>query len=544
MTHFLLRRWRPALAATMAAATMMPYVAYAASTWNPTLLVNTESFQTVDEGDGSTNIQIRFGQTLQETITYDRANARFLFSRGIRVNGNIIGTGSLTITRHMSGGSLHVNGSTTLGNNLSVTGSIKATTSITAKSFLSGATLRVSGPADVHGALAASGSVRTDGDLTINDDAGATDAVLTFGNATTNQTLKYLNTAQKFQFSKSISVIGTISGSSLNVDRNATIGGSLTATGMIRTMGTLSGNALTVNRNATIGGSLTATGMVRTLGTLSGNALTVNRNATIGGSLTATGMIRTMGTLSGNALTINRNATVGGTLTATGSIRTKGNLSGSTLTVDGAFNWHGQSYVGPTSQGANTFLKTDGAGNLTWSAAAVGNGSGNIISLHPQYANAVYFASGSTAVGQLTQSGGQAGLENIYRWTSSKTTKNDYWIAVRVRVPDNFSSWDAVKPIEFRYRTGSGQTFAQGQGAYLSVKMLDTSNTPVTLTGGANLANTAYTTANITGPQSAGTFTPKSYFTILIKMAASTTPNGNWFAEAGFLNLNYETTTP
>jgi cytoskeletal protein CcmA (bactofilin family) len=452
--------------------------AIAASSWSPTLLVNTESFQTIDDGDGTTNIELRFGDGQIEKIIYDVTNDRFSFTRGIRVGGNIVGTGSLTVNGNMSGGSLHVNGAATIGNNLSVTGSIRATTSITAKTVLSGNTLRVSnnaevhgtltasgnirtegrftgtslrvsGPAEVHGTLTASGNVLTDGDLTLNDDQTATDAVLTFGQPTTNQTLKYLNATGRFQFSRGLSVVGHMSGSSLNVDRNAT---------------------------------------------------------------------------------------VGGTLTATGSIRTKGNLSGATLNVDGAFNWRGISYNGPTSQSSNTFLKTDGAGNLSWASAAVGNGSGNIISLHPEYAGAIYFSSGSTYIGQMTLSGGTSALDNSYVWTSTNASTQDYWISVRVRLPDNFSTWDTVAPIQFRYKTGTS-TAADN---HLTVRMKDTAGADVALTGGGGLNNTAWTTGTITGPQAGGTWTPKGYFTIYVKLAAKANTN----AAAGFINLNFETTTP
>jgi hypothetical protein len=258
--------------------------------------------------------------------------------------------------------------------------------------------------------------------------------------------------------------------------------------------------------------------------------------------------ISVVGTISGSSLNIDRNATIGGTLTASGAIRTKSSISGSTLTVDGDVTIQGQTYHFPTSQTTNGYLKTDGAGNLAWSAtASIGNSSGFLISLHPEYPNAIYFSSGASFIGQLTASGGVAGInENYYHWTSSKAALNDYWISIRMRVPDNFSSWDPVKPIELRYRTGSGQSLAQGQGSYLTVRMRDTANAYVALTGGNNLANTSFTTANITGPQAGGgqTWTPKGYFTVYIRMAASTTPNGNWFAEAGYLNLNFESTMP
>ncbi|UPA22695.1 hypothetical protein K8942_00575 [Candidatus Peribacteria bacterium] len=438
MRSFVSLPWKRALAAASAVAVVASQTAMAASSWAPTLLVNTESFQTIDEGDGSTNIVIRFGQTLLETITYDRTLNRFQFSKGISVLGT------------MSGSALRVDRNADIWGNLSASGSVKAEGGFT------GTTLRLSGPADIqggtNGTLTASGAIRTGGDITINSKNTSNDAVLNFGNATQAQTLKFLNGAQKFEFSKGLNVKGTLSGA---------------------------------------------------------------------------------------ALTVNGNANIGGALTATGSIRTKGNLSGSTLTVDGNLTLHGVTYNAPSTQGgANTFLKNDGAGNLTWANAAVGNGSGNIMSLHPEYPNAVYFSSGSTYIGQLTASGGTSSLENAYVWTSSKVAANDYWISTRVRLPDNFSTWDAVKPIEFRYKTG----VASAANNYLTVKMRDTAGAVVNLTNGGNLANTSWTTASITGPQAGGTWTPKGYFTIYIKLAANNTAGAN--AAAGFLNLNIETTTP
>jgi len=420
-------------------------VATAASSWNPTLLVNTESFQTVDEGDGTTNLELRFGGTLNEKLIWNRAKAMFQFTDDLSVQGTV------------SGSTLRVDGYAEFWGNIAASGSLQvdqnvtANQNITAIGNLSGSKLRVSGQADVHGNLNASGSVRADGDLTINDDAGATDATLTFGNASGNQTLKYLNGTQRYQFSRGISVLGHMSGSSLNVDRNAT---------------------------------------------------------------------------------------VGGTLTSTGSIRTKGNLSGSTLTVDGTINWRNQTYTAPTTQGANTFLKTDGAGALTWSAITVGNGSGNILSLHPEYPNAIYFSSGASFVGQLTASGGTNALDNSYVWTSTKAALNDYWISVRVRLPDNFSSWDPVKPIELRYKTG----VAAAANNHVTVRLKDTAGADVVLTNGGALSSTTWATANITGPQAAGTWTPKGYFTVYVKVAANSTASAN--AAAGYINLNYETTTP
>lgn len=427
---------RSAVALTLAASIAAPQIAGAQSSWKPTLLVNTESFQTIDEGDGTTNIEIRFGGTLNETIIWNRTDGAFQFSDDIQVLGT------------MSGSALNVDRNATVGGTLTVSGAITGVNSITARGALSGASLRVSGGgATIQGTLTASGAFRTDSNVTINDDADTNDAVLTFGNSSGNQSLSYLNSSQRFRFSTGVNVNGTISGSTLRVDGNAQVG----------------------------------------------------------------------------------------SLSASGTIRTEGAISGATLNIGGALTLRGVTYNAPTAQGAGS-LTNDGAGNLTWTPTSVGNGSGLIMSMHPEYPGAVYFSSGASYIGQLFGSGGTAGLENSYVWSSTRATLQDYWISVRFRIPDNFSSWDPVKPIEFRYKTADGTA----SNNHVTVRMKDTAGANVTLTGGGNLANAAWTTANITGPQAGGTWTPKGYATVYVKLAALT--GGN--AAAGFINLNYETTTP
>jgi len=226
-------------------------------------------------------------------------------------------------------------------------------------------------------------------------------------------------------------------------------------------------------------------------------------------------------------------------LQVTGAIHATTNLSASgTLAVDGTVKFNSVTYTFPGADGSSSgkVLATDSAGNLSWTDISVENGSGGIIALSPEYPNAVYFFSGSTYVGQLSASGSVSEGENFYYWETSKSAQQDYWISTRVRVPDNFSSWDPVAPIQFRYQTSSGQTV----DTTLKVEMLDTADAIVPLTGGDGLANTSWTTANITGPESTGTYTAGGYITIFVKLAAVK----NEWAKAGWLELNWETTTP
>ncbi|MDD5056214.1 MAG: hypothetical protein PHZ00_08195, partial [Candidatus Peribacteraceae bacterium] len=231
-------------------------------------------------------------------------------------------------------------------------------------------------------------------------------------------------------------------------------------------------------------------------------------------------------------------------LNVTGTLDVSSNLAASgTLSVTGAASFgstvklNGQTYTFPTTNGdANQVLTTDGDGTLSWVSKGIGVGSGGVFSISPEYPDAVYTASGSAYIGQLTYDYDATNKENYYRWTSSKETLQDYWIVVRVRVPDNFSTWDNVRPIQFRYRTTSADTDVNS----VSIRLLDTAGAAVALTGGEKIAATDWATATITGPEAAGTFTPGSFITVFVKVV--TTVAGS--ADAGYINLNWETTAP
>jgi cytoskeletal protein CcmA (bactofilin family) len=397
----------------------------AAGSWAPTLLVNTESFNELENGDGSTNIEMRFGRsTLKGKLFYDITNNRFKFDRDLFVGGTLTATGAAIIKGQISGASLRVEGNAGVYGQLSVTGSVKITNNAKIRGNLSGSSLNVDGYAQINGALSATGAIKTKSDLTINSDNDANDATVTFGNSTVSGTVKYVNSLQKFQFNKGISVQGNISGSSLRVD--------------------------------------------------------------------------------GSSVNINN---VG--------------------------------YVFTGTQGsANTFLKNDGAGNLTWATASVGNGSGGIVEFHAEYPNSTYFASGSTTIGQLSTDYDTTNKENYYHWVSTRGTIQDYWIATRVKVPKNFNNFATSSGIVLRYRTTSTSNAVN----YVNVRLLDTTGTAVAIGGGTTLTSTTASTWKNTALTNltSGTYTPGGQITVLIK--AATTSAGT--ADLANLTFNWSTTTP
>ncbi|HLC75579.1 MAG TPA: hypothetical protein VJB82_00455 [Candidatus Peribacterales bacterium] len=602
LLHFyMLRSLRVRIAAVLVIAlTMIPSGVYAASSWSPTLLVNTEAFQTIDDGDGSSNIELRFGATANEILRWNISKSAFVFTDDVNVEGNLTASGTLS-----------VEGASSLQGNVTVTGTVDTT-----------------------------GNITSDANLTINEDSGAADAVLTFGSDTTNETLTFENTNDQFAFSDDVEARGSFSGATIHAE------GSLSASGTVFLQGTLTGalsfhgpftsdcddatnskllwdsstgkfscgsdqtgassltqtdaDARYVNQSGdTMTGSLvignaktlSVSGAVVTEGNLtinedadSNNAVltfgsdTTNETITWGntgdrfelsddiattGSINSSGAVVTEGNMtlnedadSNNAVltfgsdTTNETITWGNTedrfqfsddVNVTGQLSASGGLS-----IEGATSIQGAATFGSTlSLGGITYTWPNSAasasgqvlsvnpttGQLTWTSGIASSGS--IVSLHPEYPGAVYFASGSTFVGQLVGSGGTASRENVYHWSSTNSSIHDYWISTRVRVPDNFTSWNGASPIQLRYRTSNATVGTN----HVKLVLRDTADALVTLTGNQGLANASFTTATITGPESAGTYTPGGYITIYVKLASLV----NGWSEAGFVNLNWET---
>ncbi|MBI1934521.1 helix-turn-helix domain-containing protein, partial [Candidatus Peregrinibacteria bacterium] len=156
--------------------------------------------------------------------------------------------------------------------------------------------------------------------------------------------------------------------------------------------------------------------------------------------------LEVVGTASGDHLHAQSLLTTSGTLTVVGAATFK-----STLKLNGV------TYTFPTSDGAQSgkILKTNGAGQLTFGNA--GRSSGSILGLRPDYPNVAYFGSGAASVGTLSlrySSGSE--VTNHYRWQTTRTSNQHQWISTQIRLPDTFSTWEASKPLELRYRTNSG----------------------------------------------------------------------------------------
>ena len=485
----------------------LPATVQAVSAWSPTLLVNTESFQIIDEGDGTTDIEVIFGDTVNEQLEWDVTNNRFNFTDDVHVEGDIQGSGDLIIEDDGQ-----------IGDN-----------------------------------------------LTVNADNEGADAVITFGNDAASRTIRLSDTTNLFEFSTGVTVNGNISGASLQItdllncdtidtdsQGNLICGTDEVGSGGEDLYVNIEGDTMTGNLIIANGSGLIASG---TIATESG--IVINKDNADQDAILVFGNDAGAETLIFNNtnerfefsddLHVTNNLSASGTLAITGNatfgnnVTAQGNISGDTLTVSSTgVNIAGVQYDFPTTGGASgQSLQYDANGNLVWANTTVGNGSGGIVSVQPEYPHAVYFASGSSSVGRMRLEYATGSTTNYYRWSTTRTTAQNYWISTQIRVPDNFSSWDPSAPIQFHYRSSGGT---------LSVRLQDTADAYVPLTGGEALTSTSFTTANITGPETTGTYTAGEYITVYVKMEATRTGGSSTdpeeFADAGFLELNWETTTP
>ena len=226
---------------------------------------------------------------------------------------------------------------------------------------VSGGSLKVSGNINATGTILSVGSIATRGDLTLNIDQSAADTVLTFGSDSTNETLKFLNNEDRFEFSDDVRITGgTFASGALIVDGAAIFKSTLRLNGVTYTFptsdGTSSGKVLKTNAAGQLSWSedlnTGAAGLtyadarsyfVDDSGDTMTGALTIKRvSGTYQNLLTVSGgrmVIQTTAPnnsvdlldVSGGSLKVSGNINATGTILSVGSISTRGDL---TLNID------------------------------------------------------------------------------------------------------------------------------------------------------------------------------------------------------------------
>lgn len=402
------------LVVLMIALSGMTTTAFAQGTAND--LVNTESFFIIDDGDGTTDIQFQFGDSLGEILEYDLANTRFEFTDDLYIDGVL----------DMTGESISVN---------------------------------------VDGTAA---------DSSVDFNAGA--GVFQYNNATDD----------------------------FNLSDELTVQGDVNSTGNFEQ----DGSNLLLDADDT-GGDIAIQ-----FGTTLAEVISWDQTNT--------------------RFTISDDVYINGGLEVNGDVDFNQNLAVEMVLDQGtAFP------TSPAPVEGQTFYRTDLDAfyifdGTSWIAFADASGQ-NSIFLSPNYPHVTFFADAVSNTGQLTYYFDNANVENAYKWVTSRPSLQDYDAIVRVQVPDNFASWDATTPIEFKYKTLTTAT-ADNQ---LDFTMQDTADAAATLSNNTALVSGTADTwvESINMAITGGTWTAGGWFTTTIKLTAK----NSGAAEAGSIVFNFNT---
>ncbi len=201
-----------------------------------------------------------------------------------------------------------------------------------------------------------------------------------------------------------------------------------------------------------------------------------------------------------------------------------------------------------TSGSAMTF--TDGTNAFTFDADTGPSYAGTArparqSMLSPEYPGATLTGDGGSNTGTMTSDFCEQGasadipntntsvcntssdIHNYYSWTTNQGSVQDYDVWLRWRVPDNFAAWSS-NPIQVWAKRTDATNNA------VTAYVYDTGGT-LENAGGTQIAGTTWTQTAVEA-SFAGTYTPGSYLTIRLVMAADT---GGDSVQVGEINLNY-----
>src|SRR3989344_84694 len=326
------------LVSSTAAGVFAPYRAIA-STWKPTVFVNTEAFQIIDEGDSTTDVEVRFGDTLNERLYFDRAGSRFRLTDDLFVEGSLSASGTLFLEGTLTGA-------------LAFHGPFAADCDDATNSKLlwDSSTGKFSCGTDQAGG----GSTWTDGGDFLYPTKG--EDVIVGGGSETSYEVK-INTGSRISAAFSGGIVVNEAGNEndvrmegdtdqnllfLDASTDRTGIGTATPDTKLDVVGTISGTTLRISGNTDVHGTLTASGAAR-----------FDDNFTINDDQTAANVVLTFGSDGTNETLTFENTN--DQFSFTDDLEVRGNFSGATIHSEGTLSASGTLFMQGTLTGALAF---------------------------------------------------------------------------------------------------------------------------------------------------------------------------------------------
>lgn len=370
-------------------------------------------------------------------------------------------------------------------------------------------------------------TIQTDnqGNLTIK--TNEPNKTLNLGSGSGNILMSLANASDVFIADKTLTLTGSYSSNDFTFKRNITSGSNTTDGALVYI--TDVGNSSGTNHP-----DLLFVDSELTSGTYTGNLLRLKNNTADVATVNASGQLDLVGGLSADIDTIGTSNTL-----TIGGVHQNGLVAGrngATTTINGS-----SVVLGSTSNG----LTLNPASGPTYTGTARPTKS---IVLSPEYAGASLTADGSvTTDGAMTSddtlNAGSIGWKNYYKWTSTNATLQDYTVAVRVTLPQDFDSWQtgscggSTCALEIAYQTGVSGTTDNA----VSVQVNNAESTPGTVICTISaVSSTSWTTVGCTSTTLATspTWNSAGATAILrIKLAADNTSSA--LARVGDITLRY-----
>jgi hypothetical protein len=198
--------------------------------------------------------------------------------------------------------------------------------------------------------------------------------------------------------------------------------------------------------------------------------------------------------------------------------------------ISGETNWYSE-------PAANLKLHDHSSGkggSIPWSSIASNT---RFRELHPEYPGAVWTTSlrGASPSGSnmVDRSAGQDVVSyvarNYYEATSSETSLQDYYVALRFTLPEDFNAWALSNAIQVEYRTESGTSINCHVDFYIYK-----SGTASLVTSSENNASTAWSTIAI-DDSALGSWSAGDIVEIYLKLET----RSDYYARVGKVRFNY-----